>query len=560
MTTRLTGFRIFIASPGGLAEVRTAFRETLERYNVEDAIRRGVVFIPVGWEATLGGLGRPQSLINRELEECDALILVLHDRWGSDPGAPNGATSGTEEEYRLAKRCHEDDDKAMRDIQVFFMSVAPNQIADPGAQLKAVLDFKKELERERQLMYYQFEGVRDFQDRLRAFLASCVHDLEGGGADPSAMPSPTAPPSTPPTDDVPPPDSRALPAINGPAEILFDERTDEQPLDRARRLAREGMITSAETILAERATGAGDVEAMLDYGEFLAIQHRKTQAAAMFEKAVGVARATGDQALLGRAQVGDSRLLARTGRINDAIVMAREAVSNLKAEADIHSAEAQVNLADLLSGSDDRPEQEALLATAEMLLGSSPRPELLARALTVRARLADGEGEHARAAELYAEAIETTEAASLVEDLGDLQVGRGSALEHCGDLDGARLAYLAAEEVLERNRETSKLADAVDHLGRVAEALGLDKEAERAFDKAAGLFETMRRDDAAADAYASLGKLHEKAGRTVDAEIAIRQAIALADESKEREELAELYARLDALLVDHAGDQPRRSA
>lgn len=40
LTTRLTGYRIFIASPGGLAEIRTAFRNVLEKYNVEDAIRR----------------------------------------------------------------------------------------------------------------------------------------------------------------------------------------------------------------------------------------------------------------------------------------------------------------------------------------------------------------------------------------------------------------------------------------------------------------------------------------------------------------------------------------
>ena len=58
-------------------------RDVIEKYNSEDAIRRGVVFIPVGWELTLGGLGRPQAIINQDLEECDAFVLVLHDRWGS---------------------------------------------------------------------------------------------------------------------------------------------------------------------------------------------------------------------------------------------------------------------------------------------------------------------------------------------------------------------------------------------------------------------------------------------------------------------------------------------
>ncbi len=546
LTTQLTGFRIFIASPGGLTEVRNTFRAVLEKYNVEDAIRRKVVFIPVAWEATLGGLGRPQALINRELEECDALVLVLQDRWGSESGAPDGATSGTEEEYRLANRCHADPDKPMKHIQVFFMSVAPNQIADPGKQLRAVLDFKSELERERQLMYYQFESVRDFEDRLRAFLASCVHELETAGNQAGQLAGGV--PDAVPADSVSGPTLPELPRAGA------DEAgPTEAPLDRARRLVRQGLITLAETIMAERATGAGDVEAMLDYGEFLAAQHRKTQAAAMYERAANLARAVNDVVLLGRAQVGDSRLLARLGRNNEAVLTAREAVAHLAAEKGPYSAEAQVNLADLLSGPDERPEQDALLANAEALLDVSPRPALLARTVTVRARLAQEDGDHRRSAGLYADAIRINEEAGLSEDLGDLHVGRGSALEELGELNGAREAYLAAEEVLERARDLSKLADAVDHLGRVAETLGHDDEAQRAYDKAAGLFETTQRHDAAADAYASLGKLHEAAGRTGEAEVALRQAIALAADTKERDELQELYSRLDALIAGQAG-------
>lgn len=547
MTTRLTGYRIFIASPGGLAEIRTAFRNVLEKYNVEDAIRRNVVFIPVGWEATLGGLGRPQALINRELEECDALVLVLHDRWGSHPGDPGGATSGTEEEYKLAQKCHADPDRAMKDIQVFFRSVEPNQMADPGVQLKAVLDFKGKLERERRLMYYQFETAADFEDRLRTFLASCVHELEIGSANPVIGTHP------------------AVATIGGDAEATAlvvslqannlehaadtGEGKPEQLLQRARRLARAGLITSAETIFADLATGAGDVEAMLYYGEFLTEQHRKTQAAAMYERAVVTARALGDEVLLGRAEVGDSRLLARTGRVNEAVRAARDAVAHLAEEKGPHLAEAQINLADLLSSPDERPEQESLLATAEAILHASPQPVLLARAATVRARLSQEDGDHRRSAELYRDAIRITEEAGLTDDLGDLHVGRGSALEELGEIEDARSAYIAAEQVLERARDLPKLADALDHLGHVAQTLGNDNEAERAFDKAAGLFETINRYDAAADAYASLGKLHEARGRKSEAELALRQAIALAAKTREQDEVAEFYKRLEALIA-----------
>jgi hypothetical protein len=42
----------------------------LQAYNEQDAIERGVIFIPVGWEITPGGVGRPQKLINYDVRRC----------------------------------------------------------------------------------------------------------------------------------------------------------------------------------------------------------------------------------------------------------------------------------------------------------------------------------------------------------------------------------------------------------------------------------------------------------------------------------------------------------
>lgn len=534
MTTALTGFRIFIASPGGLGEIRKAFRVAVENYNAEDAIRRGVVFIPVGWEATLGGMGRPQAIINRELEECDALLLVLHDRWGSDPGAADGSSSGTEEEFRLARVCHADEDKQMREIQVFFRSVDPGRMADPGPQLQKVLDFKAELERERQLMFYQFEETTDFADRLRMFLASCVHELErstdaGGGA--------------------------AHTRSHGDVGIVADAGTaaeeppeGEPPLIRARRLARDGRVTEAETILAERVAGAGDVEAMLDYGMFLMEQRRKTQATAMLERAVVNARVVGDEILLGRAELGDSRLLARFGKSSEAISLARSATEHLSEEAGAYLAEARIFLAELMPGGEERAEVDELLAAAEAHLVANPDPRLRAQAAAVRARLALDDEETDVAVDLFAMAIAAAHEAGFVEDLGDLYVGLGSALEADGKAKEARQAYLDAETALEKSGDLAKLADAVDHLGHVSDELGDDGEAQRAFDKAAGLFETMQRHGSAVDSYTSLSKLHEAAGRRKEAEMVLRQALGLADRLEGREEVEELYTRLEALI------------
>ncbi|WP_369228798.1 DUF4062 domain-containing protein [Candidatus Entotheonella palauensis] len=82
-------YKVFIASPSGLEDERKAFRDTIYDYNefIDEQGRRAV-FKPVGWEDTLGGAGRPQSVINEDIAACDYFILLLWDRWGSSVPGP----------------------------------------------------------------------------------------------------------------------------------------------------------------------------------------------------------------------------------------------------------------------------------------------------------------------------------------------------------------------------------------------------------------------------------------------------------------------------------------
>ena len=104
MSRSITQYRVFIATPGGLGDERKSFRKTLEDYTASDGEPRGVTFHPVGWEDTLGGIGRPQELINEDLRQCDYAVFVWHDRWGSPTG--NATMVGTEEEWNLAEELY----------------------------------------------------------------------------------------------------------------------------------------------------------------------------------------------------------------------------------------------------------------------------------------------------------------------------------------------------------------------------------------------------------------------------------------------------------------------
>ena len=106
MADDLRCYRIFIASPGGLQEEREAFRTAVQSYNDGEAIPRRVLFRPLGWEDTLGGMGRPQSIINEEFQQSLSIII---DRPRVRLRLPDGVSIAEElndlkksgEQYRL---------------------------------------------------------------------------------------------------------------------------------------------------------------------------------------------------------------------------------------------------------------------------------------------------------------------------------------------------------------------------------------------------------------------------------------------------------------------------
>ena len=175
MSRSLTQYRVFIGSPSGLNHERECFRNKLERFSALHAEHQAVLFHPVGWEDTVGGAGRPQALINEDLKHCDYAVFVLHDRWGSPTGA--GYASGTEEEWALAEELYKDN--KIRNIALFFKSVDPRQLRDPGKHLEPVLAFKRRIEDEKRYLFKQYDALDQFADALEGHLARWLRDHGG---------------------------------------------------------------------------------------------------------------------------------------------------------------------------------------------------------------------------------------------------------------------------------------------------------------------------------------------------------------------------------------------
>ncbi|MBE9064907.1 hypothetical protein, partial [cf. Phormidesmis sp. LEGE 11477] len=156
---------MFLASPGDLEKERYITRSVVEDLNTSLARRFGFHLELMGWEDTLPGFGRPQAIINRDLEQCEFFIGLLWERWGSPTGA---YSSGFEEEYEIAIESREKDGSP--DIAIYLKDIDPLRAKDPGPQLQKVLNFKDRLVSERKVLFENFSTDAEIERKVRAVL------------------------------------------------------------------------------------------------------------------------------------------------------------------------------------------------------------------------------------------------------------------------------------------------------------------------------------------------------------------------------------------------------
>ncbi|MFB3896035.1 MAG: tetratricopeptide repeat protein [bacterium] len=168
--------KVFIGSPGDLNKERGLFREIIEEVNQIKAHRLGIELEPIGWEDTLPGKGRPQELINQDIEQVDLMVMLLWQRWGSDTGK---YSSGFEEEYELGKSLNKKNN-GKPEMILYFRSIPDAMYADPGEQLKKVIRFRDKIEREKKFMYKGYEDESQWEKLLRRHLCEWIDKISTG--------------------------------------------------------------------------------------------------------------------------------------------------------------------------------------------------------------------------------------------------------------------------------------------------------------------------------------------------------------------------------------------
>ena len=163
-----------MGSPGDLAQEHTLFRDIVAEVNRIKANSMGIELKPLDWRDTLPGQGRPQKLINDDVKKSDFIVLLLWKRWGTPTGK---YSSGFEEEYELAKSMNKKtNDKP--EIWLYFRDVPKDMLADPGEQLRQVLDFRTKIEAENRFYYHAYKDENDWERLFREHLCRWLDKTE----------------------------------------------------------------------------------------------------------------------------------------------------------------------------------------------------------------------------------------------------------------------------------------------------------------------------------------------------------------------------------------------
>ena len=168
--------KVFLASPGDLEGERRKAKSVVDEFNKLWADRLGYHVELVGWEDTVGGYGRPQELINQDLERCELFIGMMFKRWGTPPGGSGAYTSGFEEEYETSIERRRNTGKP--EVNILFKAIDPDAARDAGPELSKVIAFKEKIKTEKILLYEEFAEIDQFEAKFRACITTYVHRLE----------------------------------------------------------------------------------------------------------------------------------------------------------------------------------------------------------------------------------------------------------------------------------------------------------------------------------------------------------------------------------------------
>jgi len=187
--------RVFVASPGDVAEERKAIDPIVAEINQTIARRLKIVLDVIMWETdTYPGLSPsgPQAVIEEQIDfdNTDLVIGIFWRRFGTDTGFGNSGSS-----HEIKRACELSALRKKPHVMVYFCE-KPSIVRtlDEAEQQRKLFEFKEQLQRMGMLIW-QFESTQQFVDIVRKHLTGFVQDYvqpAGNGHDSNRSPDRSA--------------------------------------------------------------------------------------------------------------------------------------------------------------------------------------------------------------------------------------------------------------------------------------------------------------------------------------------------------------------------------
>ena len=120
--------------------------------------------------------GRPQELINQDVDRCDLFIGLIWKRWGTPPDKDGKFSSGFQEEFEWSMARHEH--SGSPEIALFFKDISDEYMEDPGEDLKRVLEFRKTIIADKKILFQNFSTIQDIEKLVRKLMAAYVNRVK----------------------------------------------------------------------------------------------------------------------------------------------------------------------------------------------------------------------------------------------------------------------------------------------------------------------------------------------------------------------------------------------
>ena len=163
--------RVFLASPNDVAKERATAERVVSGVNEILGRRLGLHIDLYKWEEKSPEFGRPQSIINPDVDRCDVFVGLLWERWGHPSGQ---YSSGFEEEFERAKARRKKTGEPK--IWLVFKEPRPEKLTDLGPQLSGVLAFRERQISANEVLFTDVGDTNQWERKLQNWLIEHLLD------------------------------------------------------------------------------------------------------------------------------------------------------------------------------------------------------------------------------------------------------------------------------------------------------------------------------------------------------------------------------------------------